>query len=77
VGWRHVRVTGGERETMLARRASAGPTSEQARIAEYRGLLKAAEANPEEFFTIAGEKLAALLRELDNARRATRRKRAV
>jgi hypothetical protein len=37
----------------------------------------AAEANPEEFFTIAGEKLAALLRELDRSRGTGHRKRAV
>jgi hypothetical protein len=43
------------------------------RQAGYLALLRAAEANPEEVFTIPGETLAILLRDLGNPRRAIKR----
>ncbi|MEO8925525.1 MAG: hypothetical protein ABI306_00040 [Caulobacteraceae bacterium] len=45
------------------------------RQAGYLALLRAAEANPEEVFTIPGETLAILLRDLENPRRAAKRAR--
>ena len=64
---------------MLSRRATVRPTApsdDGFASAGYRGLLKAAEANPEEFFSIAGDKLAALLRELEGQRGSRRKHRA-
>lgn len=43
------------------------------RQAGYLALLRAAEANPDEVFTIPGETLAILLRDLSGARRGARR----
>jgi hypothetical protein len=43
--------------------------------AGYLSLLRAAEANPEEVFTIPGETLAILLREIERPRRASRKAR--
>lgn len=41
----------------------------------YLSLLRAAEANPDEVFTIPGETLAILLREIEHPRRAGRKSR--
>lgn len=41
----------------------------------YLSLLRAAEANPDEVFTIPGETLAILLREIEHPRRAVRKSR--
>jgi hypothetical protein len=52
---------------------SAAPPASAPRQAGYLALLRAAEANPEEVFTIPGETLAILLRDLSHPRRAARR----
>ena len=53
----------------------AAPAAPAPRQAGYLALLRAAEANPEEVFTIPGEALAILLRDLDDPRRVARRSR--
>jgi hypothetical protein len=59
---------------MITRRGAAHAAAPAEEVpASYRGLLRAAEAHPDEFFTIAGEKLAMLLRELDGPRRRPRK----
>jgi hypothetical protein len=51
----------------------AAPAATAPRQAGYLALLRAAEANPDEVFTIPGETLATLLRDLSLPRRGARR----
>jgi hypothetical protein len=53
---------------MMTRRNAAQAASRTPQAPSYQGLLRAAEAHPDEFFTIAGDKLARLIRELEGSR---------